>query len=457
MRRNAKRISGHRKDPAGPSLASGIRRLCTKPFVKLVFQTPAEASHFFGYYDKSPLDRTQRHLLAHCVDFDGRNIGVDDRAEVGYFDLGTGEWHVVGETAAFNWQQGAMLQWLGPDYQSRVIYNDQSGDSYVSIVVDLESGKKRTVPSPIYAVHPSGKTAIAVNFKRHFFCRAYHYEGIRNEKWNCPIHPDDGLFKVDLEHGSSELIIKTEEIALIDPLPVMAGTSHWLEHVMWNPSGTRFAFLHRFGHGEDFKTRIYTAGSAGENLYRFPDMAVVSHMAWRNDTEFVVWAKPEATLSNVYSRAVERRSLASAMFVGTYRWAKKHLLPQRVTNGLNRGGAAYLLMRDGAPGWQRVGFNVLTEDGHPSWTRNGRFMLTDTYADAAGYRHLLLYDTIEDRVHRLGRFFSPYNNSGFRCDLHPRLGPGERHIVLDTAHSDRRQMLVLEVEWDKIIQNEFQV
>ena len=413
--------------------------------INVVFSTPQNYSHFFGYYYNNPISKDNRHMLSHRLDFDGRAITTCDKAEVGYFDLDNGQWHAIGQTAAFNWQQGAMLQWLGPDYQSRLIYNGQAGDSFVSIVVDLNSGKKRMVPFPVYAVHPSGKIAISVNFERHFFCRAYHYEGIRNEKWNCLIHPEDGIFRVDLDRGSSELILRTEDISRIDPLPEMAGASHWLEHVIWNPVGTRFAFLHRFGKGEDFKTRLYTADADGKNLYRFPDMAVVSHMAWRNDEEFVAWARTESNTRKAYVGTVKSHSMISSSLVSTYRWVKKYLLPQNVIKSLSRGGAAYMHIRDKSNKITPIGPDVLCEDGHPSWTHDGRYMLTDTYATQSEYRQLILYDANKGQIYHLGKFHSRYNNSGYRCDLHPRFSYDEKRVIIDSFHADYRQMFVLDI------------
>ena len=85
------------------------------PWARVMFSTPADHSHFFGYYHESPLSADGCYLLAHRVTFDGREVDAADRAEVGLFDLRDGSWRTLGSTAAFNWQQGSMLQWLGPD------------------------------------------------------------------------------------------------------------------------------------------------------------------------------------------------------------------------------------------------------------------------------------------------------------------------------------------------------
>ena len=84
------------------------------------------AHHFFGYYDKTPWDASGRYLLALAVDFIDRMPTADDRARIGMIDLEDGDrWIPLAETAAWCWQQGAMLQWLPSDPGRKIIYNQR--------------------------------------------------------------------------------------------------------------------------------------------------------------------------------------------------------------------------------------------------------------------------------------------------------------------------------------------
>lgn len=388
--------------------------------------------------------------MAHRASFDGRNIEPSDQVEVGYFDMEDGSWHTLGVTQAFNWQQGAMLQWLGPDFQSRVIYNDQEGNQFVARVADLASGFRRTLPHAVYAVHPSGRCALGVRFERHYFCRAYHYEGVRDDRWNMPVHPEDGILDIDLHEGKARLLLRTADIASFDPTSAMTGVSHWLEHLIWNPSGTRFYFLHRFGNHNSFATRVFTADPDGTHLFCLPGHTEYSftHMGWRDDSTFVNYVVKSKPLADAYASMVGSTSPLKAMVVRTIRGMKR-IVPRDFVDR-RREESGYALVRDRDKVERLLSKGWLRRDGHPSWTRDGRYMLTDTYADEGGYRHLLLYDIIRDRVHSLGRFFSPFNGGSYRCDLHPRFSRDERRIIIDTAHTGRHQMLVLEVAWDRM-------
>ena len=107
--------------------------------MELVFKTPADQHYFFGYYDKSALDKNGRFLLAHNPSFIDRPPEPDDEIPIGFFDINdpSGKFIKLTTTRAWNWQQGSMLQWMGPDHETKIIYNDRVNDKFVSIIYDL--------------------------------------------------------------------------------------------------------------------------------------------------------------------------------------------------------------------------------------------------------------------------------------------------------------------------------
>src|SRR5262245_19381701 len=86
--------------------------------------TKGPLHHWFGYYDKTPWDRTGRYLLAMGSEFCDRQPGPKDAILLGMVDLKQNDdWHTIGVTTAWSWQQGTMLQWLGSTPDREVIYN----------------------------------------------------------------------------------------------------------------------------------------------------------------------------------------------------------------------------------------------------------------------------------------------------------------------------------------------
>lgn len=416
------------------------------PGCRVVFRTPTTHAHFYGYYYPSPLDTNCTRLLAHRVAFDGRDIGPDDEAEVGYFDLGTGHFHAVGRTNAFNWQQGSMLQWLPGSNGNEVIYNFRDGRrSFGSTVHDVITGSTRRFGLPIYALHPSGNSALCANFERLYFCRpGYNYQGVVNREWDVPVHPADGISTLEFGTGESRFLVSTSDVLSIAPRAGMHRENNWLEHMMWNPSGTRFAFLHRWATERAHRTRLLCASTDGTDLRLFPDTCFYSHMSWRSPREFTVWTQPP-TASGLAVRAVARSQWYRALLKPIYQRMKR-LLPDS-TPSAGAAVAAWIKYQDPSGNWDRLTKQPrMAQDGHNSWTSDGRFMLTDTYEDENAYRRLLLYDSARDQVREIGRFLSRHNVSGFRCDLHPRWSPHEKWVIIDTSHvSAFRQIWVIDI------------
>jgi len=110
----------------------------------------------FFFYQVLQFDPTGRYLLGLRVYFQGRDVKPDDRGDVGYIDLNDGfKWTKLGETTAWNWQQGNRLQWR--PRSDEILWNDRSDDGkkFVCRVYDFRTGKRRTLSRPIYDLLPT--------------------------------------------------------------------------------------------------------------------------------------------------------------------------------------------------------------------------------------------------------------------------------------------------------------
>ena len=422
-------------------------------WVESVFSTPEIFSHWFGYYNNSPIDIKNRKLLAHRIDFDARAITADDVAEVGWFDLEDGSWHSLAKTSAFNWQQGSMLQWLRMDKSNEVIFNDVKNGRFIARVVSVDGVEKRQIPWPVYGVTPDGRVSISLQFQRSYWCRAYRYESIRNLKWDVRIAEEDGIFRVDLGEQSIKRIISIKDILQYDFDPIFETSKHWLEHIMLNPSGSRFAFYHRFSSGNGFRTRVFTANIDGSDIFIVPGWRdnQWSHMGWQDDENFVIFGIKRLSAGEIYQSITKNSGIIGNIIKCTYRIFISPFVNKRAHHKI-AASSHYQLYRDkqGRIGGYSKG--KLINDGHPSFTSDGFFMLTDTYEDDQNYRHLLLFDIKKEILYELGKFYSPFNSCGYRSDLHPRFSHDYSHIIIDSAHSGKHQIMVLKVDWDSIEQ-----
>lgn len=375
--------------------------------VRAVSQGPHH--HFYGYYDKSPWNASGRYLLAHEAAFNDRPPTADDPISVGLIDLkGDNRYARLAAGFAWNWQQGAMLQWHPRDPEMLFVYNDRRDGRLVGVVRHIERGEQAVYERPLYALLPDGRSGFSINFARLAQHRpGYGYAGVPDPCQAQP-HPDqDGLWHVNLDNGRTELILSLAQLAAYRPKPSMAGAWHYLNHVQASRGGARIAFFHIWHTDPSrWEVRLFTCRPDGSELNCLLDTGFISHYDWRDDDSILVWAN--------------RRS----------------------------GPACFQLLSHTSANSPRIfGEGVLTEDGHCSFSPDGRWVLNDTYPDQYDKRTLMLVRYADAKRIDLARLHSPKARwwGEIRCDLHPRWSRDGRRICLDSVHEGTRQMYLVEV------------
>jgi hypothetical protein len=367
--------------------------------------------HWFGYYDKLQFDPSGRYALGMEVDFEHRSPRPEDVVKIGLVDLVERDrWIALDETRAWCWQQGCMLQWR-PSSKSEILWNDRQGDHYVCHIRDVKTGRKRTLPWAIYTLSPDGRTAIGTDFRRINHMRpGYGYAGLPDPYHDVLAPEESGIYRLDLEMGQGEQIISIAEVANIPyPHGDLSQAKHYFNHLLFNPDGSRFIFLHRWRFGDGpFHTRMLTAAADGGDIRVVDDYGQTSHFIWRDREHILAWA-----------------------------WHPSHEV-------------AFYLYHDSSSKVEVVGQGVMTENGHCTYLPGKEWILNDTYPhhSAARNQQLYLYHRPTGRKVVLGNFPAPPEYSGeWRCDLHPRFSPDGRLIVFDSAHAGNgRQMYLVDID-----------
>jgi hypothetical protein len=390
--------------------------------------------HWFGYYDKWQFDPTGRYALGMQVSFEHRTPGPDDIIKIGMIDLHDGDrWIELGDSRAWNWQQGCMLQFV-PGSKTDIIWNDRvkegNEERFVAHILNIQTRKRRMLPAPIYALSPDGRTAVAPDFRRLNDCRpGYGYAAIADPFRNERAPRDAGIWKMDLRTGKQQLIVSLADIAALpyqeksrpvhnDP----ASSKHWFNHLLFAPDGKRFLWLHRWremtgdearqslsgGGAKPFSTRMFTADVNGGARYIVDPYGGTSHFIWRDAQHIAAWA-----------------------------WHP------------SRNQQRFYLYRDQTTEVESIAPDVMTENGHNTYLprRNNEWILNDTYPDKERLQHPYLYHIPTNRRIPLGHFHSPPAYVGeWRCDTHPRYSPDGTKVVIDSTHEGLgRQMYLIDI------------
>ncbi len=373
--------------------------------------TPKDGMHyFFGYFDKSPWDSTGKRLLAHRVNFIKRQVRFGDVAEVGVLEDGV--FTPVASTRAWCWQQGSMLQWFN---DSEIIFNDFEEDHYVARILNLSTGKIRTIHRPIYCLSANRKYAISLDFARLDRERpGYGYPGVWTPLLEKGWPSNDGLWLVDLENDTSSLSVSLARIVQDYPGLGSDQATSWFNHILISPDDKRFAFFHRWRHFGPWGpgvlshiTHMFTCNLDGSGLYPLNLENMSSHYTWIDNTHIINYSHRFAD-GDRYHIFTDQTNEVTAIGVKSF---------------------------------------ASTGDGHCSFSPNGKWMLTDSYPAAKdSCRGLYLYDIANDEGYEVGRFYAdPSYLTPARCDLHPRFSADNRQVCFDSIHEGFRGIYLMDV------------
>ena len=375
--------------------------------------------HWFGYYDKLQFDPTNRFALGMKTDFEGRSPKPDDEITIGMIDLRENDkWIELGKSKAWGWQQGCMLQFV-PGSDSLIIWNDRIDGKFVSHLYNIYNGEEKILPFAIYALSPDGKHAVTTDFERiQDTRRGYGYAGIPDPNRDELAPENAGIYLCNLQTGQKKLIITYRQMVEMPTLndddanKDRATQKNWFNHLLFNPDGSRFIFLHRWKakNKKDvggFATLMYTSDLKGKDIRLVDPSNYTSHFIWKDKKHITAWTK--------------QPSHGSGFYVFTDGEPEK----------------TYVLNQEKMP----VNGHNTYIPGKPNW------ILNDTYPDKNRLQHVYLYNTETDTKITLGDFYLPLEYKGeWRVDTHPRASSNGKMVCIDCPlENGGRQMIILDI------------
>lgn len=385
--------------PFAKGAGEGLRAVdADLPPVRVVTHGPK--FHWFGYYDKFQLDVTNRYLLCMEVDFENRLPKPNESAKIGMVDLQDADrWIELGETHAWSWQQGCMLQWR-PGSDREVVWNDREGERFVCRVLDVKTRKMRTLPMAIEHISPDGKVAACGDFSRIWNIRAgYGYSGIPDKYASQAAPAELGVWRMDMETGETRMLVSVADVVKIPYDNPQPNHIHYINHLAWSPDGKRLSLFHRWSGTAGQPTRVFSIGADGGDL-RLLSAHGASHWAWRDPENMLIW-----------------------------------------------GEGGYQLFKDDGSGLAKQTLWT-APNGHQSYIpgTSNEWLVTDTYPNGRKREQIVyLFHVPTARFVLLGRFPSLYAGE-WRCDTHPRVSRDGRLVILDSPHGgDGRQQYIIDI------------
>jgi len=386
-------MSIHRRQFIKQMLAGGVLFCCSSsktafakvsnklPRCKIRVLTSGQKHHFFGYYGICPWNRSGKYLLSLESPFQEHFPTLDESAAIGLVDAKTGKFEKIAETQAWNLQQGAMLHWnpLEPD---EIIYNNRKGNQIISVIMNIQTGKKRILPAAINGLSHNGKYALSLSYGRLGRLRkTVGYQGVEDPTEKIP-HPDnDGVFVMNMLTGKRTLAVSILDFYKLirDRHPELKNRHMWCNHTVFNKSDTRFFFLGRSSENGRLQTGMFTVNLDGSKLREvIPYGYRVSHFDWRNDEEII------ATFQN-------------------------------------NGRKSHYLFTDGRGDYKALGDGFLDFDGHCSFAPDQNWLVTDRKQKLN--QSLIIFNVLTKKGKILTTLDMKLkrNISGhLRCDFHPR-------------------------------------
>ncbi|MDL5051019.1 hypothetical protein QQ054_34020 [Oscillatoria amoena NRMC-F 0135] len=366
--------------------------------------TQGPKHHFFGYYGIPPWNRSQKLLVCLESDFQDHLPDGDEAARVVLIDARTRKLTPVAETRAWNVQQGAMLHWNPLAPETEILFNDRQEDRLVTVVLNVENGKRRTLPMALAGVSNNGQHALCLNYAR--LAKLRPVVGIKGVKDTSSgsLHPeDDGAFLMDLKTGEARIVLSVADTfrRLESRHPELRQRPMFFNHTVFSKDDKRFFVLSRAFAGNRLESAMFSANLDGSDVREaVPYGRGVSHFDWKNGKEILATFRDEA------------------------------------------GVVRHYLFPDGGQTFQVLGADFFSGDGHCSYSPDTQWIVSDANHLSSKERELLLYHPASGEGHRLGRFaMGDYMTGDLRCDLHPRFSRDGKMICFDAIAADGTRQL----------------
>lgn len=376
---------------------------------KIKIITPNDDYHyFFAYYDMRATGENgiNKKHLCHRVKFMDRLPTPNDVCELGYLD--DNEFYKIGETTAWNFQQGAMLQYH-PFKEDTVFYNVEIDGKFKTVTHNFKTGEKSYTDMATACVSPDGRYGLSINFGRIFAFRpGYGYANFIDKNANVNAPSDDGVFLTNMATGKSRLLVSYKDMA--KKVGFNDNDKILVNHITFNTTSNKYVMLVRnFPQDGKMWGTSMVVGDLNGNIKTILEKTYVSHYKWITSNKILVHCnvKKGEEYRNLYIINVDDCSFVE---YDSYYFHREH-----------------------------------NPDIHCSLSPDGKYIIGDGYP-IGDYRSILAINlkTMQSKEIVKVKTNNPICTD-IRCDLHARYVYDGTHVSFDTLHNGKRQIAVFPI------------
>lgn len=367
--------------------------------------TPGTDNTIHRFFDTKPLSPSGRYLAVFQLPDRDDFPRPGDRGNIVLVDLETGEEKTIWQTAGWEFQLGANINWGCTDHE--LYFNDVDTSTWDAFAIKLDplTGSYRKLGNTIYHISPDGKYIISSNLKSTRRTQGGYGVVVPDDK--VPYYrgttDEDGVWITDTDSGETKLLISTREAAertlTAERRSEYEKSELYGFHTKWSPDGKKLMFSLRF----------------------FPDSKGKIFRAMVHDFE--------ALRYDVFAMTPDKKELY--LSIPATEWDKNghHTNWKNDSSGftmnlnIHRKGMRFCQVNIDGSGLGTIGSYI--GSGHPSIHINGRWCTTDCYLHepfTAGDNSspIRIFDLKNDTEDILTRIQIKTQGMGdFRLDPHP--------------------------------------
>lgn len=405
-----------------------------EPKVPIYCVTPNMDGVMHRFFDTSPFSLSGRYMALFRLPDETDVPKPGDKGDIVIVDLEEGTEKIVADSAGYEPQLGANINWGEDD--DHVIYNDVDTVTWehYGIRLNWKTGEKIKLEQGVYHVSPDGLEACTGNPTCKWRTQSGYGVLIPEEmtKTVSVISEDEGLFIIDTRTGESKLLLSMKEIfeSCYDEAYIKEKSDGecYLFHSKYSPSGDKIMFSTRWipssQHNmknnickDEMRFIIFTCDRDGGNL-----QVAVAEEHWLNGGHHTTWHPNEKLLTMNIRKDWDDMKFATATLDG-----------QNV----------------------KAMFDHISGSGHPTVHSSEKFLITDVYAhgpmvygDGTAPLRLIHLPSGEEEVLARIPVETPYQKKdiALRVDPHPAWDRINRYVAINVFMDGTRRVCVMDMK-----------